>query len=159
MKTRHHGLPSILRMALVASYALLLISCGQGSSDEGQATVESAAPPPEMAGGLGAPPEGAPPEGAPPQGGPSRTDQVMAAISDLSEQQSALVREILQGSEDAVRNLQSSMPEWNAESMAAINKVWDQEAEKLHGVLSESQQAEYDSWVSAWLAERARDEH
>lgn len=154
MKTRHHGLPGILCAALVAGSALLLISCGQETGEEDQASMEPAAPPLEMAGG-----PGAPPEGAPPQGGPSRIDQVLAAISDLSEEQTARVRDILQGSEDAVRHLQSSMPEWNAESMAAINEVWDQEAERIHEVLNEAQQAEYDSWVADWLAERARDEH
>jgi hypothetical protein len=89
----------------------------------------------------------------------SRVDQVMAAISGLTDEQSTQVMSILQGTEEAIGNLQSAMPEWNEESMAAINKLWDQEADTLHEVLDEAQQAEYDAWAKAWLAERAQDEH
>jgi len=113
---------------------------------------ENAPPPPAMGPGQ----DGAPP---PQGGGMSRVDQALAAITDMTEDQTAQVKSIMEGTEDAIKNLQTTMPEWNEASMAEFKKLWDIEAEKVHAVLSEAGQAEYDAWSAAFRGEREQDEH
>jgi len=126
-----------------------------------------ALPPPQY--GDAPPPEGAapqqthqsnpPPQDAPPQGGMSRVDLVLDAIGDMDDQQMVQVKGILQRTEDAIRNLQQTMPVWNDASMAAINKLWDKEVENLTPLLNSQQLSNYKQWVAEFLAERAKDQH
>lgn len=90
--------------------------------------------------------------------GGSRYDEINKAVG-LKPDQQTKVKAITTKSEDDVRVLQKEMPTWNAESKAAIDKIWAHERVSILAVLDSSQKPKYERYFKNWTDERAKDKH
>lgn len=127
---------------------------GGGPSSGGDAAGGPGADAPGQQGG--APPAGA--EGGAQKAGGSRYDEINKAVG-LNPEQQTKVKAITDKSENDVHALQKSMPTWNAESKAAIDKIWARERAAILAVLDSKQKPKYEAYFKNWTEERAKDKH
>ena len=108
--------------------------------------------PPPAGGGEGQAPAGQQ------QQGNSTLDEMTEALGLTADQQ-AKVKVLLEEREASIGKTRESFPEWNDEAKAALDKMMDEEAEKVRSVLTKEQLPKYEAYLEEVAIKRAQEQH